>query len=541
VRRGGFLSTAVSVVGWSRSSSRRVWWTSFLLVTLLIELWGLANPPFAGPDEPAHIIRAVALDHGQLTGKKLTPRIEKTIPRGGRHDYLVVRAPKIYRSASMTTCFAYRQDVTAACLRFKGPSRDADVVTYVARHPPPYYAFVGVVSWVYPPGSGAVYLMRFLDALLTGAFIATAITALRRFAAPTVVATGLVLAVTPMVLFMSSVVNPSAPEIAAAIALWVCGLALVSAAQTRVDKRLVTCVGIAGCVLALSRQLAPLWLALMALTMLGVANRVALRNLARSSWARLWALLITASSLAQVGWDVIVKPLEVTRGGRPPVHIGMSEIVRVTLGATFIRYREMVGSFGWLDTPAPALTWVPWTIGIAFLFVVAAAWVNRRQVAVLLSLLAATIAVPVVIESAAYRDAGGVSWQGRYTLPVAVGIPILAAVALATTERGRQLATPKLLVSIGALVSVAHIMAFAQNVRRYTVGYDGPLQFWKDAQWSPPLPSLFLTVAYAIVVIGFVGWLLGGAGKGQATPTQESAADRPVTGEQSVERLQPAR
>src|SRR5712692_9450016 len=211
-----------------RSSSRRVWWTSFLLVSLLSGLWGLANPPFAGPDEPAHVVRAVALDHGQLTGKDASPRVKRVLRATGRQDYLVVRAPKIFGSASTTTCFAYHPELTAACLRFTGSSRDADVVTYVARHPPTYYGVVGVVSWLYRPGSGTVYLMRFLGALMAGAFIATAITDLRRSAAPRLVAAGLLIAITPMVLFMSSLVHPSGPEIAASVALWVCGLVLVS-------------------------------------------------------------------------------------------------------------------------------------------------------------------------------------------------------------------------------------------------------------------------------------------------------------------------
>jgi hypothetical protein len=160
---------------------------------------------------------------------------------------------------------------------------------------------------------------------------------------------------------------------------------------------------------------------------------------------------------------------------------------------------------------------------------------------VLLALLAATIAVPVVIESTAYRNAGGVTWQGRYTLPLAVGIPILAAIALASTERGRQLVTPRLLVTLGVIVGVGHSIAFAQNLRRYTVGYDGELQFWKHPQWTPPLSPLLLTIAYAVVISAFVVWLLAAAGKPDGSPglLQESAADRPVPGEQSVERLQP--
>ena len=72
----------------------------------------------------------------------------------------------------------------------------------------------------------------------------------------------------------------------------------------------------------------------------------------------------------------------------------------MSLGRTFDRFREMIGWFGWLDTPAPALSWVPWTVCLVMLVFAAVVWVTRRQVAVLIALLAATVAVPVIIESA---------------------------------------------------------------------------------------------------------------------------------------------
>jgi hypothetical protein len=148
-------------------------------------LWGLADPLFAGPDEPAHVIRAVGLDHGQLIGREASVRLrQESSIKGGN---LVVRAPAIYRSVG-TPCFAFQPDVTAACLQFAGSSRDADVVTSAGRHPPAYYAVVGLMSLVYRPGSGTVYLMRLITALLTGAFIATAVTALLRTAMPRLLA-----------------------------------------------------------------------------------------------------------------------------------------------------------------------------------------------------------------------------------------------------------------------------------------------------------------------------------------------------------------
>jgi hypothetical protein len=480
-----------------------VWWTSFVLVSSLGGLWAVANPPLAAPDEPAHVIRAIALDHGDLLGEEPSRRVERDL-RLVEESARVVQAPEIYQSVNGPPCFARQQGV-AACLNFEGSSRDADVVTYEARQPPAYHGVVGVVSWVAPAGSATVYLMRFLSVLISSAFIATAITAVRRFAVPGLLTTGLVLAVTPMVLFMSSAVNPSSTEIGASLAFWVCSLVLLSRAAERVDHRLVTAAGLAGCVLALSRQLGPLWIALIAVTIVGVTERAELRNVARSRWARAWGALVLACCAAQVAWVAIVRPRDVTLVARSS-RFAVIDVVGDT-GSIFRWYREMIGWFGWLDTPAPVLTWLPWTAALAFLFVVALAWVSRRHAAVLVALVLAVVFVPLIVDSTPY-DAGGTFWQGRYILPLAVGVPIVAAFALAATERGRELVTGRFVLSIGVIAGGAQFLAFAQNLRRYTTGYDGDIQFWKDPEWQPPLPPLLLTVAFAAAITAFLVWLL---------------------------------
>jgi hypothetical protein len=506
------------------SSTPSIWCTSFALVAVLTGLWVVADPLYAGPDEPAHVIRAVALDHGQLTGEKLSPRLREEL-RDERKDFLMVRVPAVYGIASSNTCFAFKREVTAECLHFTGSTRETDDATYVARHPPAYYAFVGLASWLVRPGSGTVYLMRILSALLASALIATAITAVPRSRAPRVVAIGFAFALTPMVLFVTSVVNPSALEIAAAIVVWTCGLVLVSRAEIRIDKWLVAGVGLGGCALALSRQLGPLWLGLITLTLVGVATRSALRNLLRSNCARLWGLLIIASCLAQLAWNARY-PLDVSAEGRPPMHEATSAVIRIVTGRYFFRYHEMIGVFGWGDSPTPALTWVPWTAGIVFLLFAAALWVTRRYLLVLFTLLAAVIVVPIVIESSTYNEGGGVNWQGRYTLPLAVGVPILAGFALAATDRGRDLVGSRLLVAIGTVIGVAHFLAFAQNLRRFTVGYDAALQFWKNPSWAPPASPLLLTIAFGLAVSAFLVWLLvavPGAGE-RSVPSRDHPA-----------------
>ena len=520
MRTVSLVSKVGPVVNGLRSTSRRVWWTSFVIVAALIGLWGLSNPVFAGPDEPTHVIRADALDHGELTGREPRGRLDKQLDPV-RESVRLVRAPEIYLPVSGPPCYAHHKDITA-CFNIIGSGRDTDVPTYAADQPPAYDAVVGIVSWVRTPGAGTVYFMRLLSALITGAFIATAITALRRTSAPTLMAAGLVIALTPMVLFMGSVVNPNGVEIGASIALWVCGIVLASASSTRVDNRLVTAVGIAGCVLALSRQLGPLWLGLIALAVLGVANRAALRNLARSGWARLWGVLVLGSVFSQIAWDVIVRPRDTTLVDRAPTGLSALEAIEDSIGSTYRWYREMIGWFGWLDTPAPVLTWLLWTAVIAFFVFVAVAWASRRHVMLLVAVLASVVVVPIVIEATPYRAAGNF-WQGRYALPLAVGVPVVAAFALAATQRGRELVTTRFLFSVGVAVGVAHLLAFAQNLRRYTVGYHGEIQYWRHARWLPPVSPLLLTIAYALVVLAFTAWLLWPA---KLTPAHETSSLR---------------
>ena len=487
-----------------------MWGTTFVLVAVVGSLWALANPVFAGPDEDSHVIRAVALDHGQLTGDENTKRLRKQLDVTS--EVLRVRVPEIYAN-EQSACFAFQPNATADCSHLEGSTRNVDTLTSAGRHPPAYYAVVGVASWLRHPGASVVYLMRFVSVLITAALLATTTTALRRTPVAGVVAVGVLFAVTPMVLFVGSSVNPNGPEIAAAIALWVCGLVLVSQAHEAVDNRLVAATGIACCVLALSRQLGPLWIALIGATIAVFASPDALRALAHSAWARCWAGLVVACCIAQVTWDAIVGSLGYTRYPNAPTDIPTSDIARFTVGHMFTRYKEMIGVFGWLDTPSPAVTYVLWTAAVGFLVLVALVWTSRRRLAALLLVIAATVVVPLVLESAAYGSAGGPAWQGRYGLPLAVGIPVVAAMAIVSGQRGHELARRRLFVGVGVMLVVAHVLAFAQNLRRYTVGYDGEIQYWKHPKWSPPPSPLVLTIAYAVFVTAFVAWFLSSASR----------------------------
>jgi hypothetical protein len=523
---GSIAARGTRLLAGLTSTPRRVWLTTFVLATSLSAVWALSQPVLAGPDEPAHVVRADAIAHG-LIGSEPRERLPRVL-RPVDDDVRIVRAPEIYGSV-VIPCFAHQRDLLPPCLRFSGPTTDSDVASYEALQPPAYYAVVGLTSWLSTPGSRAVYMMRLVSAVLTGAFIATAFAAVRRSAAPRLLSTGVVIAITPMVLFLGGVVGPAGTEIAAAIAFWVCGLVLLSRAADRVERSLVTGAGIAGCVLALSRPLGPLWIGLIALALACVSSRTALRTVARSGRARVWAALVVAAMAVQVAWNVIAGPRDATLTGHVAANLSTVDQLADSFGATFGWYREMIGSFGWNETLTPTLTWVPWTAALGFLFFAALAWVARRCAGVLLALVAAVIVVPIVFELTPYHVDGG-SWLGSSTLPLAVGVPILAAHGLTTTARGRDLLASRFVLAVGVIAGVGQFLAFAANLRRYTVGGSQDLLYWFHAQWDPPLPPLLLTAGYAVLVAAFLTCVLGLDGR-RATEPQEarpSPASRPA-------------
>jgi hypothetical protein len=187
----------------------------------------------------------------------------------------------------------------------------------------------------------------------------------------------------------------------------------------------------------------------------------------------------------------------------------------------------MVGVFGWQDTPAPAVTFVIWTAVLGILVALSVSLTNRRMAVAIVALLGLVVVVPAVLEFIEARRFG-FGWQGRYTLPLAVGVPILCGFALAR-EPARVLDRGRLRVLFAVAFVVAHFLAFWQNLRRYTVGYDGPLMFWWDPDWSPPFPALLLLVVFLLGLVTLAVWLWGGVteGSSQAPADEATVTDQP--------------
>jgi len=481
--------------GWIAATPRRTWWAAFALLVVLGGVWAVATPLYGGPDEPAHTIKAAAVVRGQLIGDEH--------PSETDDRPLYVTVPGVYFS-DRTGCFAFHPEIPASCQQFVDDAPSGEMLTSAGRYPPLYYLYVGAGSLLFPTSSG-MYVMRLMGVVLAAALIASALLSLRQLRDPQMAGLGLAVAVTPMVLFVMGIINPSTPEVAGAIGAWASGFVLVTQASARVDPRVLLRFGLAAITLAFGRSLGPMWLFFMVVALLAVATKADVAALVRSRATWACAAVVSACSIAQVLWVKVVNPL----GGDDPIR-GVDEpfttLVRHGIGASYGNELQMVANFGWLDTVAPQITYVFWVAVLAAVVLLGAAHARRLPALAIGGVIALVVAVPTLLDAMQAPKLGFI-WQGRYTLPLGVGIPLLAA-SLAATERTRRLLRGSRFYLLSAtLLLVAHNAAFYQALRRNAVGEKGALRFWSVAQWSPPVPSLLLLVTLLLASALFL-WLL---------------------------------
>jgi hypothetical protein len=149
------------------------------------------------------------------------------------------------------------------------------------------------------------------------------------------------------------------------------------------------------------------------------------------------------------------------------------------LGAFF---RQLFGYFGWTSFYPPVVVPVLFIIAL-----VMSIGVMRISTWRLRSGLAALIAFvyfgPVVLEGAR-ASSTGFFYQGRYILPVAIGIPIY--IWLRGEEREPNRYTLLLTRSIVGLSAGSSIFAANYVARRFVSGTNGRILWFFDVKWNPP-------------------------------------------------------
>lgn len=457
---------------------RRCFGLLFALFFTMLLAWGMGTPLQSAPDEWSHLFRAAQVYDGQFVTPTHGPM---NVQVGDR-----VRVPEwLVADRNAALCFFRHADVPVTCA--KRAATNTKIVlsnSPASRYPPVYYAAVG---WplIFSHGDVAVYLIRIVAGALSSIFLAWGLLIVLRLGIG-LASAGFVLAVTPMVSWLSTMINPNGMEIAAAFTLWP-GLILWLRGRDRIQRRAgAVAAGTAATVMLLSRSVSALWVIVAVVSVLPLLRSGWLKEQIRSRAALSASAAVVIAGTLTLAWSAIAHQTQLTRPGLPQHHTLWENMLRT--GPRLYRlWMQAVAYFGWLDTPLPQHYYLLFELAVALLLVCAllGAFHGGARIAVS-GLIAAglTLVVTVVMAAEQANVLGFNFWQGRYSLPMGVGVPILfgyAARGVAALERSLA-AVVALLVGVAA--GVLQVGGFKYFFHRNSVGtlhhgglFDG---------WQPP-------------------------------------------------------
>jgi hypothetical protein len=409
--------------------------TAWVLVAIAAVGLLASTPPSAGPDEPAHEVTA-----WYVSGNVLPP---------GSTVWFSVPA-----SLVVTPCFQYQQDTSAGCLSPRSTNRGMVATSSLVNYPPPYYWVVGVgerlaalVGNEYADVGGrlASLMLNFGVLLLLSLYM--------RRRNPWW-GTFLLLVSTPTAVFLGIVVNPNGWEITCALVM---AAALSEAAwssqaiESEVWRKTTTVVLVlASLGLSTARPLGFLWASGLTVSAIALAPKMP----RRSSLARV-ACAVAPGIVLGISWFLTHPTLSPGTSVTSPSTVpNLASWFAESLLYFPLRLFQMFGDLGWLDTPMPLLLF----------FVILAAWIalltrlpSIGRAAMVCGIFGIVI-VPSAIEAVGW-GAWPAWWQGRYTLPFALGFVLLLLL-----RSGRLIPRTISIVSGVSLLSLG-IMVWVNAVR----------------------------------------------------------------------------
>jgi hypothetical protein len=424
------------------------WLVQWACLMMMLGALCLGAPRQAGPDEPAHAIRAAALVRGELTGEAST----------AGDAYRSFRVPA-WVTQPDPGCFAFVPQQRAGCASVDGSTESVELASSAASYPPFAYLLPGLGTLA-GDSARSLWLSRLLGAAFCAAVVAASLHRLRRLGARSSVAATL-LALTPAAVFSMTVINPSGPTIAGSVAV-VAALLCLDQGDRRADRLLA----VGATAMALSRSDGWFWLAVvigLTAVLLGTAPRALWSSV--SVGARAIVLGVAAVGAA---WAVLVRPEFVP----VPTDLTGRQLVSEVVSRTAGHIEEAIGLFGWADTRIPLIASYLWWGTLGALAMVA--YLSRRTRSLVVfgaSLLGFVFAgwLGDLIPASSV----GLIWQGRYAIPIlVVGVIALGAGdpswARATTSRDWP-------AVVGLCAVVVWNFSFYQALRRWSVGTQGTL------------------------------------------------------------------
>ena len=443
-----------------------------LATAILQACWIAVVPPFRGTDEFDHAYRAAAVADGQVRALG--------VPEDGRG--LLVAVPPALVEAAHRQCAGLKYTGPDNCTS-PGPAADGTVLiaSGAANYNPAFYWVIGTAARPFS-GSASLYAMRVAGALLCLFFLGLAAWCVgrRRRTWP---AAGLVLAMTPVLVYSTVIPGPNGLEMAAALALWTSLLALARTESRTVatERWLWAVVALSATTVVTLRLLGPLFVLMIVLTVAVLHWSTFLATLRRHL-----ALVVPVAALVALATGLSVAWILVTGSSAPPAQPeGGSAFQGSTI---FLWQLQAIAAFPLRNEPGPLAVYVVGLLTVAAFTVAALKVGTTRDRVGVLGALSAAVLLPVVLTLVS-MDGRGVIWQGRYGLPYSVGFLLLAGHTLGDRLPGRS-ARDLLAPAGAALLAVTSTACLVKILTTEAVsGVSAP-----DSSWHQP-PVVLVVLA----------------------------------------------
>jgi hypothetical protein len=449
-------------------------------VVLLSTAWVFATPPFQAPDEAAQYLRALTIANGHLLGPKVgVTAADRVVIAGGgwraeQRRWILHDQRSVLVSAALSP-----PNVSCADGHTDSGRSGCDEVTYTGDYYPIGYLLPAAGIAVSHSVGSAQWLSRIGSLIPALAFIVLALVLVGwRSGWATV---GLLGAITPSVLFIASVLNPSGLEVAANLAFVAALLRLRRDAQQFPAWGWLS-LGVSGVVTVLAWQLGPVFAAIDLAAVIGLSPP--------GEWSSL--LITRRGALIATGLALIAATGLFAAYGESSgvVHSDISFtplLASLRAGAHQLAptLREAVGSFGSLNSNLPAAMPALWWLGILALTAGALTRGTRRERVILVLICGAAVAFPVLFYAWSQRRTG-FGMQGRYVLPLLALIPIIAGETLERHSTQTSQAPSRLHAAILTAIALFQLAAWWINADHWAnTSASGLIS--QHAGWNPPL------------------------------------------------------
>lgn len=450
---------------------------------LVLQLgWVFAVPAFGGIDEVDHAYRAASVARGHWAAS------DREVAEGRG---TLIRVPEDMVRAAHDRCAFLPYTGRFNCSPYSEPNADGEVLVAsgASRYNPAYYWIVGTAAKPFN-GAAALYAMRLTSALLCAALLFAALwTALTcsRSGGP---ATAILLGITPVLLYGTSVAAPNGVHMAGALLMWVTGIAVLTEPRGR-EGTLVALIAAALPAVLLTHSLGMIWVALTALT-LSIAWPRRIVELWRRKRRDVAILGVWCAVLIGIAGSWILTQKANIKGDQVPdlrgwevqdLLLGLVSWSLQTIGALPFRNE-------YLPVPVFVIVAVPFVVLVVTGFIKAAGPPRRAMV-----LVAGVTLISGPLFTILTYPTLGFAWQGRYALPYSIGLLLMAAWVL---DRRYHAKTP-----VNVLIPVSAATFLLSQVFGQIAVARRQLDIWPSTHTLEP-PSTILLLAVSGLTVTFV-------------------------------------